>query len=166
MKNKKLKKIFFIIISFVLLTSLSYAEVVKKIIIKGNQRVSNETIKVFSSIKVGDEITTDKLNEIVDNLYITNFFDNISTNFENQELIIKVDESPIINKIQFKGIKSKTLIESIRKNLKLKSRSSYNKFLVETDKFQIISDLKNRGYYYSTIEVFKELQNNNSINFH
>mgnify|MGYP001304598622 CR=1 FL=1 len=164
MKNKKLKKIFFIIISFVLLTSLSYAEVVKKIIIKGNQRVSNETIKLFSSIKVGDEITTDKLNEIIDNLYITNFFDKISTNFENQELIIEVEESPIINKIQFKGVKSKTLIDSIRKNLKLKSRSSYNKFQVETDKLEIISDLKNRGYYYSTIEVFKELQNNNSIN--
>ena len=164
MKNKKLKKFFFIIISFVLLTSLSYAEVVKKIIIKGNQRVSNETIKLFSSIKVGDEITTDKLNEIIDNLYITNFFDNISTNFENQELIIEVEESPIINKIQFKGVKSKTLIDSIRKNLKLKSRSSYNKFQVETDKLEIISDLKNRGYYYSTIEVFKELQNNNSIN--
>ncbi len=164
MKNKKLKKIFFIIISFVLLTSLSYAEVVKKIIIKGNQRVSNETIKLFSLIKVGDEITTDKLNEIIDNLYITNFFDKISTNFENQELIIEVEESPIINKIQFKGVKSKTLIDSIRKNLKLKSRSSYNKFQVETDKLEIISDLKNRGYYYSTIEVFKELQNNNSIN--
>tara|TARA_X000000950_G_scaffold150835_1_gene185869 strand:- start:452 stop:2701 length:2250 start_codon:yes stop_codon:yes gene_type:complete len=164
MKNKKLKKIFFIIISFVLLTSLSYAEVVKKIIIKGNQRVSNETIKLFSSIKVGDEITTDKLNEIIDNLYITNFFDKISTNFENQELIIEVEESPIINRIQFKGVKSKTLIDSIRKNLKLKSRSSYNKFQVETDKLEIISDLKNRGYYYSTIEVFKELQNNNSIN--
>ena len=164
MKNKKLKNFIFITVSFFVFTCLSYAEVVKKIIIKGNQRISNETIKVFSSIKIGDEITTDKLNEIVDNLYITNFFDNISTNFENQELIIKVDESPIINNIQFKGIKSKTLIESISKNLKLKSRSSYNKFQVETDKFQILSDLKNRGYYYSTIEIFKELEDNNSIN--
>ena len=164
MKNKILKNFIFITMSFFVFTCLSYAEVVKKITIKGNQRISIETIKVFSSIKVGDEISTDKLNEIVDNLYLTNFFDNISTNFENQELIIKVDESPIINKIQFKGIKSKTLIELIRKNLKLKSRSSYNKFLVETDKFQIISDLKNRGYYYSKIQIFKELQDNNSIN--
>ena len=164
MKNKIFKNFIFITMSFFVFTCLSYAEVVKKITIKGNQRISIETIKVFSSIKVGDEISTDKLNEIVDNLYLTNFFDNISTNFENQELIIKVDESPIINKIQFKGIKSKTLIELIRKNLKLKSRSSYNKFLVETDKFQIISDLKNRGYYYSKIQIFKELQDNNSIN--
>ncbi len=164
MKNKILKNFILITMSFFVFTCLSYAEVVKEIIIKGNQRVSNETIKVFSSIKIGDEITTDKLNEIVDKLYITNFFDKISTNFENQVLIIKVDESPIINKIQFKGVKSKTLIELIRKNLKLKSRSSYNKFQVETDKFQILSDLKNRGYYYSTIEIFKELEDNNSIN--
>ena len=62
MKNKQLKKFFIIIASYFLLTSLSYAEVVKKITIKGNQRVSIETIKVFSSIKVGDEISTDKLN--------------------------------------------------------------------------------------------------------
>ncbi len=164
MKNKKLKNFFFIIIYFFIFTSLSYAEIVKKITIVGNQRVSNETIKVFSSIKIGDMITTDKLNEIVDNLYTTNFFDNISTNFKNQELIIKVEESPIINKIEFEGIKSKTLLESVRNNLKLKSRSSYNKFQVEADKFEILSDLKNRGYYYSKIEIFKELQDNNSIN--
>ena len=163
MNNIKTNKFILIILSFFLFTCLSHAEVVKKITIKGNERISNETIIVFSSIKIGDNITSDKVNEIVDNLYITNFFDNISVNFENQELMIQVEESPIINTIEFKGLKSKTLVETLKKNLKLKSRSSYNEYLIETDRDQIISDLKIRGYYYSTIEIFKELKENNSI---
>ncbi len=163
MNNINTNKFLLIILSLFIFTSLSYAEVVKKITINGNERISNETIIVFSSIKIGDNITSDKINEIVDNLYTTNFFENISVNFENQELIIQIKESPIINKIEFKGLKSKTLIESLRKNLKLKSRSSYNEYLIETDRFQIISELKTRGYYYSTIEIFKELKENNSI---
>ena len=41
---------------------------------------------------------------------------------------ITVKESPIINKVEFQGIKSKTLVESLSKNLSLKSRSSYNTY--------------------------------------
>ena len=130
------KKHFKLIYLFILLT-FSYAKVVKKIIINGNERVSNETILIFSSINIGDKIDADKLNEIVNNLYDTNFFDDISTSFKNDELFIKVVESPIISKVEFKGIKSKTLINDISKNLKLKSRSSFNKYLLEMDKLQI-----------------------------
>mgnify|MGYP001160120553 CR=1 FL=1 len=164
MKNITPKKILIIIFSFLFFSSISHAEVVKKITINGNERVSKETILVFASVQIGDEITPNILNRIVNDLYETNFFDNISTNFKNQELIIQIKESPIINKIEFKGVKSKTLIETLRKNLKLKSRSSYNIYDVETDKQQIINNLKNRGYYYSTVEIFKELKDSNSIN--
>ena len=135
----------------------------KNIIVKGNDRVSNETIIVFTSAKIGEEINTVRLNEIVNNLYDTNFFENISTTFDNQELVITVKENPIINTIQFKGIKSKTLIEKISKNLELKPRSSFNLFILENDRVKIENELKSQGYYYSTIEIFTEKKNNNTL---
>ena len=160
----KLKQFLTIIISlFFISFNYSNAEILKNIIVKGNDRVSNETIIVFTSAKIGEEINTVRLNEIVNNLYDTNFFENISTTFDNQELVITVKENPIINTIQFKGIKSKTLIENISKNLKLKPRSSFNLFILENDRVKIENELKSQGYYYSTIEIFTEKKNNNTL---
>ena len=160
----KLKQFLTIIISlFFISFNYSNAEILKNIIVKGNDRVSNETIIVFTSAKIGEEINTVRLNEIVNNLYDTNFFENISTTFDNQELVITVKENPIINTIQFKGIKSKTLIEKISKNLELKPRSSFNLFILENDRVKIENQLKSQGYYYSTIEIFTEKKNNNTL---
>ncbi len=160
----KLKKLLiFNIFYLFLFFNISNAEIVNKIVINGNERVSDETIIVFSAVKLGDTINAEKLNQIVNSLYDSNFFDNISTSFNNQELTITVKESPIINKVEFQGIKSKTLVESLSKNLSLKSRSSYNTYQLEIDKLQIQNQLKNRGYYYSKIKIFTNIKDNNTL---
>ena len=143
MLNINFKKYLIITVAYVFLFSTTLnAEILKKIIIKGNDRVSNETIKIFTSIQVGDEINTDKLNQIISNLYDTNFFENISVNFVSQKLIITVQESPIINEVIFNGIKSKTLKDTITKNILLKSRSSFNEIQLDKDRLEIIKELK------------------------
>ena len=148
---------------FFLLLNFSNADTVKNIVINGNERISDETILVFSSIKIGDEVNNKKLNEIVNNLYDTNFFDNVSTIFENQILQIEILESPIIDNVIFKGIKSKTLKSTITKNILLKTRSSFNKYQAEKDKLEILKSLKNLGYYNSTIEILAETKDNNTL---
>ena len=160
----KLKKLLIINIFYLFLFfNISNAEIVNKIVINGNERVSDETIILFSAVKLGDTINAEKLNQIVNSLYDSNFFDNISTSLNNQELTITVKESPIINKVEFQGIKSKTLVESLSKNLSLKSRSSYNTYQLELDKLQIQNQLKNRGYYYSKIKIFTNIKDNNTL---
>ena len=164
MFNLHIKKFLITIISYLFLSlSLSNAATVKNIIVEGNKRVSNDTIIIFSSIKIGDEINNEKINQIIKNLYETNFFDDISTDFKNHELMITVKESPVINKIEFKGVKSKTLKTELTKDLQLKARSSFNSFLLEKDKMQLLNLLKNRGYYYSTIEILKNAKENNTL---
>ncbi len=164
MLNFKFKKYLIIIITYLFLfSSFLNAENLKNIIIEGNERVSSETIKVFASVRLGDQINNDKLNLIIKNLYNTNFFEFISANFENQELVIIVKENPIINKVVFNGIKSKTMKKSITKNIILKSRSSFNAYQLNKDKSEIIKELKNLGYYYSKIEILKDIKENNSL---
>ena len=148
---------------FLLFSTVSNAENIKNIVITGNDRVSDETIKIFSSINIGDEINSDKLNKIIKNLYETNFFENISVNFENHELLITVKENPVINKILINGVKSKTMMETITKNMLLKSRSSFNDYQLDKDRLEILKELKNMGYYYSKIEILQELKENNSL---
>ena len=109
----------------------STAQIIKKIEIQGNDRISNETILIFSSVSTEDTITTDVINEVLKNLYETNYFENVEVSVVDQKLLILVKENPIIENINFNGIKSKTLKKNILRDVKLKSRSSYNEFLIK-----------------------------------
>ena len=69
---------FLVYILIVLLnSSIVFAEIVNDIKVKGNNRVSAETIIVFSDIKKGDDVTDKILNESLKELYGTNFFKDV-----------------------------------------------------------------------------------------
>tara|TARA_B100000242_G_scaffold162547_1_gene116188 strand:+ start:651 stop:2897 length:2247 start_codon:yes stop_codon:yes gene_type:complete len=154
---------------FIILFSFTFifaprAEIINEINIEGNQRISNETIKMFAGVSVKDDLSEKNLNEILKKLYESNFFDLVSVKIINNSLIIKVKENPIIQNVNYEGIKSSELLEDLKKNTLLKSRSSFNEVLLEIDKKEIKSFLKNAGYYFSEIEIFIDELKDNKIN--
>ena len=155
---KFITKTFFL---FFLLNLNVFAEIVKKIEITGNERISDETIKMFSDIKLGEDLNKKNINAILKKLYDTNFFEDISVILNQNKLRIVVKEYPIIQSIKFDGIKSNSLRDDITRNLKLKNRSSFNENFLNKDKNIILSELKNKGYYFTKIDVeLIDLENN------
>ena len=120
--------------------SISNSDVVKQIDIKGNDRISDEIILMFSEINVGQNINTSEINEIIKNLYDSNFFKKVSVKFENNLVLINVDEDPLIENIFISGIKAKKNKELIRENFTLKERSSFNEFQLSQD----VKNIKSR----------------------
>ena len=159
------KKIIFLsLIIFFSIFSFSFAETVKEIQVKGNERVSDKSIKMFSNIVIGDNINNDDLNQILKNIYDSNFFNNVKVNFQNNILTIVVEESALVENVVIKGPKSKTLISDLKKNLKVKSRTSYNEILFLEDKKKITETLKQKGYFFSKVDVMVEKLSDNKIN--
>ena len=72
------KTILFLIFFSFISTPWLRAEVIEKIDIEGNQRISSETIKMFAGVSVSDDLSESDLNEILKKLYNTNFFDLVS----------------------------------------------------------------------------------------
>ena len=87
-----MKKISSVILLFIFLISGLKAEIVSKIEINGNQRISNETIKIYGKINVGKEISENEINKIINNLYSTDFFENIDINIVKGTLVINLKE--------------------------------------------------------------------------
>ena len=83
------------------------AEIVKDIKIENNTRVSKESIIAFGNIKLGSDYKESELNEILIELYKTNFFSNIKLKIENGILIVNVEEKKIVQSVILEGIKSK-----------------------------------------------------------
>ena len=158
------KIILFLIFFYFLSIQVLRAEIVEKINVEGNQRISSDTIKMFSGVSVNDNLSEDDLNRILKKLYNTNFFDLVSVKITNQVLIISVKENPIIQNINYEGIKSSKLLEDLKKDIILKSRSSFNEVLLNKDKKNIKDFLKEKGYYFSKIEIAIENLEDNKIN--
>ncbi len=143
---------------------LSFAEIVKDIKILGNDRISKETIRMFSEVEINDDLDANRLNKTLKNLYESEFFENVSLKLNNNILIIEVKENPIIQNINFEGIKAKRIKKIISDNTKLKSRSSYNEIILKNDKANIKLALKDLGYYFPTINTYLEKLDGNKIN--
>ena len=153
-----------LIIFYLLFTTSLRAEIVKEINVEGNQRVSSETIRMFTGVSINDDVSENDLNQILKKLYNTNFFDLVFVKIINNSLQIRVKENPIIQNINYDGIKSSKILEGLRKNTILKSRSSFNEVLLEKDKKKIKNFLRDKGYYFSQIEIFQEDLEDNKIN--
>ena len=162
MKNFNKTLIIFIISQFFLINILK-AEIINEIIVEGNQRISSDTIKIFSTVSINEDVDLNKIDLILKEIYDTGFFENVTINLDNKILKIKVVEKPIIQNLNYEGVKADKIMKEIQKNLKLRSRSSYNEILLEEDKKQILSSLKNIGYYFSTVEIFQEKLEDNKI---
>ena len=160
--NFKIKLL--VIFFYLMFTSFPRAEIVTKIDIVGNKRISSETIKMFAGVSLNDDLSENDLNIILKKLYDTNFFDLVSVKISNKGLFIKVKENPIIQNIDFRGIKALKILEGLKKNTTLKSRSSFNEVLLEKDKNEIKIFLKDIGYYFSKIEILKEDLEDNKVN--
>ena len=61
----KLRLITYITILYFIFQSTVFSEIVKKIEVKGNERISNETIIMFANVKIDQNIDEIKLNKYV-----------------------------------------------------------------------------------------------------
>jgi outer membrane protein insertion porin family len=144
--------------------SIAHSIVIQKIIIVGNDRITDETIRMFADVNTGKNIIDTNLNEILKSLYNTNFFKDVSVEIIQDTLRIKVVEAPIINKIEIKGVKAKKNLKLIEQNLIMKSRSSFNEYLLAKEKISIRSKLREQGFYFAKVDTLIETIDNNQIN--
>ena len=162
---KNIKKIFFVTVLFFLTLGVkSYSEIVNKVDVKGNGRISLETIVVFGDITIGQNYDSEDINLLIKKLYETSFFSNIAVELENGQLNILVKENPIINSIIFKGEKAKKYREAVTELLTLREKGSFVNNYIKSDVNIMKEFYKALGFYFVEIDVEKEVLNKNRIN--
>lgn len=129
------------------------AEMVEKIVITGNERVSNETIKVYGDIEVNKNISESELNKIVNNLYSTNFFRDVSVKIESKTLFITISEYPVINQLIVLGEPNKNISNQIKKLIFLKEKKSFIKSNLSKDVATIKKLYSALGYNFAKINT-------------
>jgi len=153
-----------IILFFTFFSGNSYSEVINKVTVNGNERISLETIIIFGDISIGANYEESDINLLIKKLYETNFFSNISVEFENNKITITVKENPIVYSITFNGEKTKKNVERIKEFLLVKEKSSFVKNNIKIDINQIKSFYRVLGYYFVKIDAEVEKLEKNRVN--
>jgi outer membrane protein insertion porin family len=146
----------------IFLISHSFSQIINKIDIVGNKRISKETILVLGNLNIGNNYNDNELNNSIKKLYETNFFKEISLNFDNSVLSITLIENPIIEDIQIEGIKRTSVKESILEKMSLKNRTSFTESALQKDIITIKNFLKTNGYFFA--DVISSKINNENLN--
>ena len=159
-----MKKILLLFVFIITLSSQALSkELIKNFEISGNDRISSETIILFSGYKLNDKIDQNDINEIIKKLYETSFFKNLSINFDENILFIEVEENPLVQTVIFNGIKNKSLIEQIKDTIVQKEKSSFVENKIKIDQDRILNSLRVSGYYFSKVSSSIKKNKNNTV---
>ncbi|MBP9742192.1 MAG: outer membrane protein assembly factor BamA [Burkholderiales bacterium] len=140
----------FFALSMIVLFSRSYAiTVVKNIRVNGLQRIEIGTIFNYLPIKVGETLTDEKVDDIIDRLYATGFFKDVRVEEQGDILIIDVDERPVISELSVTGDKAfdhDLLLKSLKEN-GLSEGKIFDQSVLDQAVLSLKSEYYNRGLY-------------------
>ena len=169
-----LKKIFLILILIPsLLVTYASAEddlpedvsIISNIIIKGNQRVTNDTILTYANISKGDPITEELIQTVIRRLYQTKYFDDISVTQEFNDLIISISEKPIVSNIIITDnaiIEDEDIISALD-NVGISRTQPYDKNIFDKIEQELVRLYFDRGRYNASISTTVNLLERNRV---
>jgi len=156
------KIILAICVFFINFQSLS-AEIIKDIKISGNKRISNETVKVYGKIDLNKDYNEVQLNNILKDLYSTNFFEDVKVNLNNNILTVTLKEYPVVSQVLLLGEPNKGIKETIKSLISTKTNSSFIRSNISKD-IEIIKKLYSSiGYNDSNVDI--KIRNIDEKNF-
>ena len=87
----------------------AFGDVINDVRVKNNNRITKETIITFGNIELGKDYSQDQLNNILIDLYNTNFFSDIKFDLQDNILVVSVKERKIVQQILINGIKAEKI---------------------------------------------------------
>ena len=133
-------------------TAEAQSGTVRAIVVKGNRRVEQETVKSYLKFSVGDYYTPLKGDESLQALFGTGLFGDVGIDKTGGTVIVTVVENPVINQVAFEGNKEVD-DASLSTEVQLKTRSIYTRARVQSDIQRILDLYQVRGIFTVKVEA-------------
>ena len=156
-------KFYLIIIFFTISINTANAKIYNDIIVSGNQRISIETIIMFSGLETNIDLGNQELNIAIKKLYKTNYFSDIKISPEGEVIKIVVTENPIIQSIKIDGIKNKDILKQLYKFTKKKEKYPFLINQIKDQKNLLLNVVRSIGFYFAKIDTNVLDNKNNSV---
>lgn len=142
------------------LVGVANAEEIRNVVIEGNERVEDTAVLSYVNLESGDEYDPKNSSRIIKTLYGTGLFNHVQIVFKNKNLVVEVEENPLVNKVVFEG-NNEVVSERFEEVVSLKSRGVYTPSKVQRDVKTILSYYRQKGYFLAKVtpQLIKRDQN-------
>ena len=140
----------FFFLNLFLCTS-AYCNKIMKINIEGNERIDDATILSYLNLEKTLDVDISDLNIIFKELFSTELFSEIIFNLKGNNLIVKVKENPIINRIALEGNK-RVKDDDILPEILLKPRDILTLNKVKNNLQKILGIYRGNGRFSAVIK--------------
>jgi len=125
-------------------------EPVSAIRVEGSERIEPETVRSYMTFKAGATITEADLDESLKRLFETGLFADVSVRREDNAVVVRVVENPIINRIAFEG-NLRIDDEILRDEITLRPRVVYTRSRVQADLLRVIEIYRSSGRFAARV---------------
>ena len=157
-----MKKIFIAILTLGIVSGAG-AAAVSRIDVSGNERMDAESIRILAGVKRGDNVSTERTNQIAKALQESGYFSKIDVRLAGDVLKINITEAPVINMVTVEG-NDDVSTEDLKKEIKLKERASYDESVIGADVARMLTIYQRKGYFGTKIEPKKIVLDDNRVN--
>ncbi len=133
---------------------------IRSIQVQGNQRVEANTVASYLLFAPGDPLSEERIDLSIKTLYATGLFADVLIEPRDGNVLIRVVENPIINRVIFEGNKAlKT--DKITDEIEAEPRSIFTRSNVQGDVQRIVELYRQSGRFAATVEpkVVQQPQN-------
>lgn len=119
--------------------------------VEGNQRIEAETVRQYTGLKPDREATDEELDTALKALFDSGLFADVEVRRDGPDIVVKVVENPIINRIAFEGNR-RIPDEDLQGEIELRPRIVFTRPRVQRDVQRIVDIYRRSGRYTATVE--------------
>ncbi len=139
------------------------ATAVRRVDVSGNQRMDAESVRILADVKIGENITTERTNQIAKKLQESGYFSKINVRMSGDTLKIDITEAPIIGQVTVEG-NDEISADDLKKEVRTKERSSYDESVIGGDVQRMLTLYQRKGYFGTKINPKKIELGDNRVN--
>ncbi len=133
---------------------------IRRIVVEGNQRVEASTVQSYLLLRPGDLVEPERVDLSLKTLFATGLFADVQIGQRDADLVVRVVENPIVNRVIFEGLNS-LKEEDLQKEIQAKPRSVFTPARAQSDVQRIIEQYRRSGRFAATVTPqVRELEQN------
>ncbi|HEX5764291.1 MAG TPA: outer membrane protein assembly factor BamA, partial [Woeseiaceae bacterium] len=125
-------------------------QVISRILVEGNQRIEARTVLSYLLVRPGDAYDEERIGLSVRALFATGLFSDVQFELRGSDLIVRVIENPIINRVIFEG-NSAVTTERLEEETEAEPRQTFTLSRVEQDVQRILEVYRRAGRFAATV---------------
>lgn len=126
-------------------------DIIQGIAVQGSQRIEPATVRTYITVREGDPFDPARVDASLKNLFGTGLFADVSITRQENLLVVRVVENPIINRISLEG-NDKIKDDDLNKEIQLRPRVVYTRSKVQQDVEKILELYRRKGRFAARVD--------------